>query len=246
MRWTAIIVVVVLVGFIVYSVMYPSTSYRFRITLNVDTPQGLKSGSSVMEVRDRRYPAWTTLGNNTGESSLKGEAVFVDLGLGADVKPRNVVALLTLGPRGEDVDFYLLPGKVFEPLWKKKFGTPEFRGTSWELAKLPPGTHAELRGNLIPTLVTFADLNDPKTARAVRPNEFAQAFGQGVALRDVGIEIVSAGTWPLTLLGLGGDPVTHGIEKNLGWWSGSNRPAAVALRVAQLHLGEPELAFKRD
>jgi hypothetical protein len=200
-----------------YSLSYPTTTYRFRITINVDTPQGPRSGSSVMEVRHRRYPAWTTLGNSTGESSLKGEAVFVDLGAGADGKPRNLIALLAHGPRAENIDFYLLPGRVFEPLWKQKSATTAFRVPSTELSLLPVGTKAELVGSQIPTLVTFTDLNDPKTAQVVPPYELSKLFGSGVQLRSATIEMVPAGIWPLTLLGLSGDPVTQGIEKNLSW-----------------------------
>lgn len=200
-----------------YSLSYPTTTYRFRITLNVDTPQGLKPGSSVMEVRHRRYPAWTTLGNSTGESSLKGDAVFVDLGADADGKPRSLIALLAHGPRAEQVDFYLLPGRILEPLWKQKSATLNFRDPPTELSLLPAGTRAELVGSQIPTLVTFTDLNDPKSARVVSPNELSQIFGSGVQLRNATIEIVAAGSWPLTLLGLSGEPVTRGIEKKLSW-----------------------------
>jgi hypothetical protein len=217
-RWAAIAVVVVLVGFIAYSVMYPTTSYRFRITLDVDTPQGPRSGSSVMEVRIRRYPAWMTLGNNTGGASLTGEAVFVDLGSGADGRPRNVIALLALGPRGEDPNLNWLPDKVFEPLWAQKFRQPGFRGSSLELPKLPAGTKAELRGDLIPTLATFSDLSDPNTLRVVKPDDFEQAFGAGVRLNDVTMEIVTVGPWPLSMTGLSGEPVTRGIAKRLPWW----------------------------
>src|SRR6266481_1824729 len=107
MKWLGILAAGVAVMFLAYSAYYPTTSYRFKITLNVDTPEGLKSGSSVMEVRDRRYPAWTTLGESTGQTSLTGEAVFVDLGSSDDGKPQNVIALLVREPRGEKVDFYL-------------------------------------------------------------------------------------------------------------------------------------------
>jgi hypothetical protein len=219
MKWLGIIAVSIAGLVAAYSVLYPTTSYRFKITLNVDTPQGLKSGSSVMEVRDWRYPAWTTLGNNTGQSSLTGEAVFLDLGPSAEGKPRNLIALLSRGANAENIDFYLLPGSAFEALWKQKVNSPDFRGSSWELPKLPIGTSAELRGDLVPTLVTFANLDDPTTARAVRPDDFPQSFGKSVTLRDVKIEIVPAGTWPLTLLGIGGEPLTHEIERKLPWWN---------------------------
>ncbi len=209
----AALILLALVG--AYSLVYPTTTYRFRITLNVDTPQGLKSGSSVMEVRHRRYPAWTTLGASTGDTSLKGEAVFIDLGAGPDGKPRNLTALLAHGPRAEQVNFYLLPGRVFEPLWKHKSATPTFRDPATELSLLPVGTKAELVGSQIPTLVTFVDLNDPKSAQVVPPYELSKVFGSGVQFRNAAIEMVPAGSWPLTLFGITGEQVTRGIEKKI-------------------------------
>jgi hypothetical protein len=215
MKRIAIIAGTIFAVIVCYLAMYPTSSYRFRITLDVDTPQGLKSGSSVMEVRTWRYPAWVTLGNSTGESSLKGEAVVLDLGPDIGGKPRNVIALMVLGPRGDDESFYLLPGKVFEPVWAQKPDRGEFRVPSSELPKLPAGTNAELRGDLIPTLVTFSDPGDPKTVRVVRSDDFEQTFGKGVMLRDVKIAIVPAGTWPLTVLGFSGEPLTHMIETKI-------------------------------
>ena len=54
-----------------------SARYRFRMTVEVETPQGLKSGSSVIEVRLARGMA---IGDSSGVSSgVFGEAVVVDL-----------------------------------------------------------------------------------------------------------------------------------------------------------------------
>ena len=220
MRWSAIFAAAIAMMYAAYSLFYPTTSYRFKLTLNVETPEGLKTGSSVMEVQDRRFPAWTTLGGSIGQSSLTGEAVFVDLGQTADGKRQNVIALLALGPGGENVDFYLLPGMAFGPLWKNKVGSPSYRGSSWELPQLPVGTRAELRGDLIPTLTTFSDLHDLTTARAIRPSDFSQAFGNGFAFRDMIIEIVPAGMWPFNSFGITGEPITTGIEGKLPWWNG--------------------------
>jgi hypothetical protein len=212
MRTLGILLAVIVVGIVAYKLAYPTTVYRFRITVNVDTPRGLKTGSSVLEVRHRSYPAWTTLGNNTGESRLTGEAVFVDLGSNPDGRRLNVVALLANGPRAEGVDFYLVPGMAFAPHWK---GESKRFITSREVSKLPVGTRAELQGNLIPTLVSFSDPSDPNTARVVSASD----FGSGTRLRNVEIEIVSPGNWPLTLIGFSGEPMTRELEKNLTWIS---------------------------
>jgi hypothetical protein len=212
MRTFGILLAVIVVGIFAYQVAYPTTVYRFRITVNVDTPRGLKTGSSVLEVRHRTYPAWTTLGNNTGASTLIGEAVFVDLGMGSDGRRINVVALLAQGQRAEHVDFQLLPGIAFAPHWRGQF---KHIGSAREVSELPVGTRTELQGNLIPTLVSFSNSSDPNTARVVSPSDFESVFGSGTRLQNVEIEIVSPGTWPLTLTGFSGEPVTRGIERSM-------------------------------
>jgi hypothetical protein len=245
MRWGPIAIAGMVVGaFVAYSLAYPTTSYRFRITLNVDTPNGLKTGSSVMEVRTRRYPAWTTLGQSNSTSRLTGDAIFLDLGPDAQGETRNVVSLLTSGPRGELVSFDMFVSRAFAPWWRPAQKSDNFRGAQWELSKLPVGTAVDLQGDLLPTLISFARLNDPKTARAVHPGDFPRVFGQGITFRDARLEIVPAGIWPFRLLGLGGEPVTRGIENKLPWWNNPGRPAVEALRAAGLYLGESELAFR--
>lgn len=207
------IVLAVLVGlYCLYKLQHPSYVYRFRIALNVDTPSGPKSGSGVLEVRARRYPAWTTLGNNSGETRLRGEAVFVDLGAGSEGKPQHVIALLVSGPRGENVDFHSLPNRVFEALWSQKPVSPNYHGSAAEMVKLPLGTKAELYGGNMPTLVAFRDLSDPKTASVVDPTNFEATFGRGFRLKSATMEIVYTARWPLTLFAFLGKPVTREIE----------------------------------
>lgn len=212
MRALAIVVVVFLVGAIGYALVYPTLSYRFRITLNVETPDGVKAGSSVMEVRHRQYPAWISLGNNTGESSLSGDAIFVNLGADNRGKPRNLFGLLALGQQAESIDFYQLPGKAFEPLWRRQ--SAAFRGAAEEVAKLPVGTKVELSSDQLPTLLTFSDISDPASGRLIAPDEFSTVFGAGVRLQSATIEIVPSGN----RLGIGGEPITRGVARHLPWW----------------------------
>ena len=71
----------------------PTVTYRYRLTIEVETPQGLRSGSSVIEttIRDTTGAVLSTPEARTISSKVRGEAVFVDLGEG-----RNVVAILAL------------------------------------------------------------------------------------------------------------------------------------------------------
>lgn len=129
---------------------------------------------------------------------MVGEAVFVDLGGG-----RQVISIFGFGPKGDGPP-------AFHQLAQKAFGLPVGEDEWKALAGRRDA--AELPSRLIPTLVTFGDVNDPTTARVVRPEEFEREFGPGVRFRRATIEMVSPGTWPLTLFGIGGEPVTRGIE----------------------------------
>ncbi len=62
-------------------------SYRYKLTLAVNTPEGVKRGSSVGEVLfwDVSIPERGTM------HKLRGEALYLDLGAGA----RPLIALLT-------------------------------------------------------------------------------------------------------------------------------------------------------
>lgn len=204
---------IVLVGvYCAYKVVNPTYAYRFRLTVNVETPSGPKSGSSVMEVRTVTYPAWLTLGQSSGDTSLYGDAVFIDLGASLNGKPQHVIALLVLGSRGDRGDLAFLSELVFEALWAQKPGSLNYRGSAIEMIKLPLGTKAQLSDSSIPTLVTFADLNDPKTASVVDPNNFESTFGQGFRLQSAMIEIVHTAKWPQTLNSFSGVSVTRGID----------------------------------
>ena len=62
----------------------PSYTYRYRLIVEIDTPEGIKSGSSVIEtrVRDNGRAWWNLPDMRNLENTTRGEAVFVDLGHG--------------------------------------------------------------------------------------------------------------------------------------------------------------------
>ncbi|RWA59249.1 MAG: hypothetical protein EOQ28_33230 [Mesorhizobium sp.] len=70
-----------------------------------------------------------------------------------------------------------------------------------------------------PLLVTFTDISDPKTVQKVDPNNLAAAFGPGVTLKRITLEItddsVTAGKI-VALLGWLNDPA---VMENPGWSS---------------------------
>jgi hypothetical protein len=81
--------------------LYPTYTYRYRLTPEVEMPDGsVRSGSSVVEVSTWVTPPWT-IPPGSNQTSVTGEATPVDLGNG-----RLLVALLTRRTRPTD-----LPGE---------------------------------------------------------------------------------------------------------------------------------------
>jgi hypothetical protein len=190
-----------------FALAFPDYAHRFRLTVEVDTPEGLRSGSSVIEV-ERKDVRWVPAPGRH-EFRVRGEGVFLDLGGG-----RNAVAVLAHGENAEDVSQIIT-------LWVEAHGRKRWDEDVWSGRTELRGV-VELRPPLVPTLVTFADPLDPATVRVVRPGEFEQAFGPGFRFRRATLEMVPTGRWPLRALGLSpGVPFTSGvIERRLPWLVG--------------------------
>lgn len=169
-------------------------TYRYRLTVEVNTPSGLRSGSSVIQVSGSQNTR-DALGDAAGKINMdvRGEAVAVDLPGG-----KVLFALLSLPGRTEGA---------------AGFAEDAFR------ARIPPddGGYAQhldalkqrhdigvLPARAYPMLVTFGDLNNPKSVATVDPARLDANFGPGVALKRITVQITS-------------DPVSAGIGKRLSW-----------------------------
>jgi hypothetical protein len=172
-----------------------SASYRYRMTVEVETPQGIKSGSSVMEVRLARGMA---IGDQSGVTSgVFGEAVVVDLPDGPlfvllqmpDAGPplQDIVPYALLGRRSDGPDGVMGDGAKLGRTWFS-----EYR------AELPRTREngPRVSGNNWPMMVRFRDINDPTSVQRVEP--------ESVGVRRILLETT-------------GDDVTAGIEKRLNW-----------------------------
>jgi hypothetical protein len=201
--------VILALGFF-YMASGPTFTYRYRLTIEVDTPQGAKSGSSVIEtaLENNHNVKWAPPEARKFTATTRGQAVFVDLGDG-----KHIIALLAMGKTADsDPEFRTIaagslgvrpyePAEVFPAIAKAS------------AAKVTVSAPA----SLIPTLVLFEDLSDPRTARVVPPDDLETSFGPGYKFLDATIEFVSAGTWPLNEMGLTGQPITDNIRAKLPW-----------------------------
>lgn len=187
-------------------------TYRYRLTVEVDTPEGLRTGSSVIEVetgkgRSAMAPAGSVIMYN-----LRGEAVTVDLGEG-----RYLFALLRSKSEvdwAKQVMFLLTPpvrssdGKDYEATFQdmlKRTGEielPRYFRNSGHIKNRPAR----------PMLVTFGDIDDPTSVEEVDPDDLATTFGDGVSLKRITVQLTD-------------DPVTTGIEQRLAWLSEYPEPS---------------------
>lgn len=195
--------------------------HKYRLTVEVETPDGIKTGAGVMAVvPDRGY-------SPGGRVRTRGDAIFLDLGRG-----KNLVVLMAhLDGKWldlDDINFVAL----------RAYGAARGSRVPFkELSQL--GGVVPVQGAVIPVLVTFGNPSDPATARTVAADNAQAVLGDGFRLHGMTVEIVPNGFWPLDFGGPLGEPVTRGIAAKLPWLTQPGDPAAVALKAAGLTSREP-------
>ena len=179
-----------------YSV-WDTGTLRYKLTYEVEAAGEIRTGSSIVQVR-REDTTKLPLPNTGYGSQITGEAVVVDLGSG-----KYLFSLLkeSKPTRTDSTAAQWLPYTVFKDLWDGEMNPVEF--TRHLADKM---LSKSLDHNQLPLLVTFDDINDPKSVKKVDPNNLAATFGAGYGLKSVTLEITD-------------EPVTKGeVEKVLGWW----------------------------
>jgi hypothetical protein len=173
-----------------------SESYRYKLTLTVNTPDGVKRASGVVEVT-----FWAVSIPASGiMHKLNGEALYLDLGAGR----RPLIALLTsqLHPKyGDDLRWSRDAGPGGKLLSDGPI-LPDLLDYVAQLARAR-GPH-KIAPSDLPDLVTFADVNNPATVVEVDRNDLQATLGAGVSWDEITLESTD-------------EPVTTGIVKRLPW-----------------------------
>ena len=174
---------------------------RYRLKLDIETPEGLRSGASVIEVRFSESNGYLTPPEARGSRwSIKGEAVVVDLGshglLFGLLKGDPLAKGSGIPPAAPDAAYFFT--KTFHAAMPGDVNPQRF--DEWAAHK----GALDMQPIDRPMLVRFRDIADPKTVERVDPENLAASFGPGVKFSHATIEIVD-------------DAVTTGIEKRLGW-----------------------------
>ena len=174
----------------IWNTFYPTYSWGQKTTVFVMTPEGLRSGSGVVQVSWKDSPDLLPDAPHL-HYEVRGEATVVDLGDGkflfALINGAERRGLATFGGQTELPRFT----NSLLPLVKTTAASRD------ESREVPP-THR-------PLLVTFTDIDDPASVTRVDPDDLAASFGPGYALSWITLAITDE--W-----------VTKGrVEAVLGW-----------------------------
>ena len=164
--------------------------YYAKLKVEVDTPEGVKSSHSVIEVK------WDKAGRGF---NVRGEAVAVDLPQG------ETLFVLLRSPTSVDWAAYLHQIVKLE-------NSPEdqalyYRQIAANRAIWPIPRTKEVFGNKevrdnYPYFVRFRGIRDPKSVEQVDPDDLEKTFGPGYKLKRFTLQMTDG-------------PVTVGIERRL-------------------------------
>lgn len=149
-------------------------------------------GSSVLEINLRRTP--NSLSGMAARMKLKGEAVILDMGNG-----RTAYFVL------KDYVHDILNGYDVAP------SAGSVDETSFDKLRAASGV-IDVPRKRYPKIAAFKNETDPTTVYEVDPDDFAAAFGPGVELKGLTLELVD-------------EPATNRIKDRLVWLQpGSTEP----------------------
>lgn len=201
------IIVLILAGIMAWwHIYYPSGTWRYKMTVTVETPEGLKTGSAVREIYAYSHPPLLGVSRDAFFEVKKGEAVVVDLGA------RGVLfVLMSIGGGGGQA--LHVPFHAFSSPCPKapSIGRCDIRYFS----ALKNSGKALLKPRHYPGMVHFKNIADPKSVERVtemqqckdseKPSEnsycvkhdnFAKFFGEGVALGSIEVEMTQENITP--------------------------------------------------
>lgn len=170
---------------------------RYRLTVEVETPEGLMSGYSVIQVRATEVDNAIKMPHaSTGGIDYKGEAVVVEL-------PGGRVLFALLKNRGGAERGGRFPKDAFRDrvpfvgnaaldnraaVYQR---IAQFKGQTEKLGQPDPDPrpYKPAANDSLPFFITFTDLDNSLTMREVDPDNFAGTFGAGYAFKQATVTI---------------------------------------------------------
>jgi hypothetical protein len=196
-KTVAVVLLVIGVAFALWGFNFPAVSYRYRLTVALETDGEVHAGSSVIELLFRFNPKWLGPTAGTYNAWVTGQAVLIDLGphgalvaaLGGDQYDRSIV------------NASLLPSCAFLPAaWKNPSDSPTTAKNQWTISQLRGPV--DLGPGCVPVFYWFSNPADLASAKEVKPADFASVIGDAARLVSAQVEITR-------------DPVMIDIDKKL-------------------------------
>lgn len=189
-----VITVALVIGFalLVVRCTTPVATLRFRMTVDVNTPDGIKSGSSVMKlVRERPFliPMPGAGGSDRGGGlQILGEAPFVDLG-----------GKFVFMKFHDEFYRHEIKDTVFDGLRLRARYRSEANGGDGaifrELSRIK--SQADVTPSEYPAFATFAEVTNPQSQTEILSEAFRAKLGADYSIDKVTIQVV-ANDEPLT------------------------------------------------
>lgn len=196
-----IVLALVLVGVVVWK--HRTEKFRFRMTVEIDTPAGLRSGTSVIENGIRHFIPIMMYG--PGISFLtRGEAVAVDLPDGRTVlllvRPdyNYLVDVRNAANAGSALPVF---ARQYDFQSESKFAR-DMRRTG-AVVTIPPDERWT-------RMIWFRDPADPGSFEPVDPAALAASFGPGISLRRITVQASD-------------EEIGRDILKRLPWLAGNTK-----------------------
>jgi hypothetical protein len=186
-------------------------AWHQKLTVTVETPDGVVSGSSVSAVSWRKH--WIQTDGMGWSYDLTGEAVVVEVvpgrylfalltGAGTTEYMGSVAAASITGREGRVID-----GALFA----------EVQGRRDQAAGVITVPEVQY-----PIMVTFGDIADPASVTLVDPADLDASFGPGVRLKSVVLEVTD-------------EAVTEGVVASFPFWDALKEQVT----FSGLHFADP-------
>jgi hypothetical protein len=176
-----IVVGLVLIGISGCWYAYSPTYFRYRMTIEVNDGNMIRSGSGVIEVA-YSGPVLRNLPGPQIGADVQGNAVTVDLG------PKGLLfAIFRVGNYGT---FSMGEIPIAAYGLKNPGDSPELLEADLSQLKRKSGW-VEVPKDFQPTLIRFSDIDDPNSAGKVDASNLGASFGAGVELKSVKLELTN-------------------------------------------------------
>ncbi|WP_338426390.1 hypothetical protein [Sphingopyxis kveilinensis] len=183
-------------------------NYRYRLTIEIETPQGLRTGSSVIAVKCGIVRLSAMGGSGC---HARGEAVTVDMPDG-----QTLFALLR-GKDDPDLANYLASSPVMprsakadshdrDEQWRRR---AEFLAQPRQIPRTVKGGPSGRESvDNYPMMILFEDNKDPAGVKIVEPDRLELGFGYPASINSITVQLTEA-------------PVTRRLHNKISWINGS-------------------------